>query len=173
VTEATTTAAERFVLRRAVADDAALLAYHRAAMWREMGRLPDYAWDDAVRDSEAWFARAVPDGTYVGWLAAPTGNPAEIVAGAGIVIRPIIPTVRPRGGRVISTGAPQGLVVNVFTERPWRRHGLGRLLMLRVIEEARALALSSLVLHASEDGRALYEAVGFVGTNEMRFSGEI
>ena len=160
-------------VRQAVAADAALLARHRAEMWREMGRLPDDVYPDARRDSEAWFARAIPAGTYVGWLAAPADRPREVVAGAGIVVRPIIPTVRPRAGRVISTDAPQGLVVNVFTERPWRRRGLGRLLMMRVIEGARALELSSLVLHASDDGRGLYEKVGFRQTNEMRFEGEL
>ena len=29
------------------------------------------------------------------------------------------------------------------------------------------------VLHASAEGRALYERLGFVATNEMRFSGSL
>jgi GNAT superfamily N-acetyltransferase len=60
-------------------------------------------------------------------------------------------------------------VLNVHTEPPWRRRGLARRLMLEVLSWARTEALDSLVLHAAPEGRSLYEALGFVATNEMRF----
>jgi GNAT superfamily N-acetyltransferase len=161
-----------FVVRRATGDDAGLLARHRAEMWREMGRLTDEVEPDVIRDAVAFFARAVPDGTFRGWLAAPAAHPDEIVAGAGFLLRPIIPTIRLRAGRAVSTTAPQALVVNVYTAPAWRRRGLGRLLMQHVLDGARAAGASSVVLHASDAGRPLYEGMGFVGTNEMRFSGE-
>jgi hypothetical protein len=37
-----------------------------------------------------------------------------------------------------------------------------------VIADAQATGLASLVLHASDAGRPLYERLGFVATNEMR-----
>jgi GNAT superfamily N-acetyltransferase len=166
-------AAAPFTIRAGVAADAALLARHRAEMWRDMGKLPDEVYPDVVRESAAYFARAVPAGEYHAWLASPADRPDEIVAGAGLMLRHSIPTIRRRGGRLESTTRPQGLVVNVFTERPWRRRGLARLLMTHVIAGARALDVSSLVLHASDEGRDLYAQLGFVPTNEMRFSGEL
>ena len=36
---------------------------------------------------------------------------------------------------------------------------------------AAAHGITSLVLHASRDARGLYEKLGFVPTNEMRFAG--
>jgi hypothetical protein len=33
--------------------------------------------------------------------------------------------------------------------------------------------VARLVLHASDDGRALYESLGFVATNEMRYAGAL
>jgi hypothetical protein len=45
--------------------------------------------------------------------------------------------------------------------------------MRHVLEWARAQRLDRLVLHASAEGRALYERLGFVATNEMRFSGSL
>lgn len=38
---------------------------------------------------------------------------------------------------------------------------------------AREARVSHLVLHASSEGRPLYEALGFVATNEMRYTGEL
>lgn len=40
-----------------------------------------------------------------------------------------------------------------------------------ILAWARETAVESLVLHASADGRALYERLGFAATNEMRFTG--
>ena len=63
------------------------------------------------------------------------------------------------------------IVLNVFTEPEWRRRGLAELLMRQVIAWAREERLDRLVLHASPQGRALYERLGFQGTDEMRFKG--
>ena len=41
--------------------------------------------------------------------------------------------------------------------------------MEHIIAWARAERLDRLVLHASDEGRALYERLGFIQTNEMRF----
>jgi hypothetical protein len=45
--------------------------------------------------------------------------------------------------------------------------------MHAVINWAREERLDRLVLHASEEGRALYERLGFAATNEMRFQGPL
>lgn len=103
-------------------------------------------------------------------MASPSSRPDEIVAGAGIQIRKLLPRPLPnRGG--IRLG-PEAIVLNVFTERPWRR-GIAELLMRRVIDWARSNGMARLVLHASSDGRPLYERLGFEQTNEMRFTGEL
>ena len=79
----------------------------------------------------------------------------------------------------VSTGADavgfgrQAIVLNVYTEPAFRRHGLARALMLDLLDWARSSGLDSLVLHATPDGRPLYEALGFAPTNEMRFMGEL
>jgi GNAT superfamily N-acetyltransferase len=46
------------------------------------------------------------------------------------------------------------------------------MLLQRIIEWARAERLDRLVLHASEEGRALYERFGFVTSNEMRLAAD-
>ena len=54
-----------------------------------------------------------------------------------------------------------------------RCRGLAETLMRRVIAWAGEAGVHTLVLHASEAGRPLYERLGFASTNEMRFTGTI
>jgi GNAT superfamily N-acetyltransferase len=158
-------------VRLATASDAPLLARHRAEMFRDMGELQDdhYATLAAAaeRDLGAWLAT----GDYVGFVASPSERPGEIVAGAGIQIRKLLPRPLP-GGAGIRLG-PEAIVVNVFTERAWRRRGIADQLMQHVIDWCRSHGIARLVLHASPDGRPLYERLGFESTNEMCYTGEL
>jgi hypothetical protein len=47
----------------------------------------------------------------------------------------------------------------------------GKILMNTIIAWSREQNLDGLVLHASDDGRALYEQLGFISTTEMRLGG--
>jgi GNAT superfamily N-acetyltransferase len=64
----------------------------------------------------------------------------------------------------------QGLVVNVYTEREWRRRGLGEMVMRAIIDWSKEHGVASLALHASDMGRPLYERLGFEPTNEMSYA---
>ena len=112
-------------------------------------------------------------GEYIGWLAIPTQNPDVIAGGAGVQLREVLPHPLSRANQW--NGIAEGrhaIILNVFTEPQWRHQGVAMLLLQRIIHWARAERLDRLVLHASEAGRPLYERLGFVGTNEMRFAGE-
>ncbi len=67
----------------------------------------------------------------------------------------------------------EGLVMNVYTAPAWRRRGIARRLMEEIIAWAKTAGIVRLVLHASDEGRPLYTALGFVPTNEMRYAGEL
>ena len=152
-------------IRRATAADAGVLARHRADMFRDMGQLPADLRDTLIEAARAYFATAVPDGRYVAWLAEVEG---EIVAGAGLQLRELLP--RPVAGGTRLVRGPQGLILNVFTEPAWRRRGVAAALMRELLRWCRANGIESLVLHASADGRPLYEKLGFTPTNEMRYA---
>jgi GNAT superfamily N-acetyltransferase len=90
-----------------------------------------------------------------------------------VIIRVVPPFPhRHEGGRIIIAEGRQGLIINVFTEPEWRRRGIAKLLMKEIIAWSHEKSLDDLVLHASDDGRALYEQLGFVLTNEMRLRGD-
>lgn len=162
---------ERFSIRLATPGDAAVLARHRVSMFRDMGDLPP----DQLESLETAARRVLKDwlaaGTYVGWVASAEHRPTEIIAGAGIQVRPLLP--RPRPGHPTIREGPEGIVLNVYTERAWRRRGVARALMEAAILWARSHGVARLVLHASPEGRPLYEAMGFEATNEMRYVGEL
>jgi GNAT superfamily N-acetyltransferase len=61
----------------------------------------------------------------------------------------------------------------MYVEPDYRRRGIARQLMNAILAWARDGRVARLVLHASQDGRHLYTAMGFVPTNEMQFSGPL
>jgi ribosomal protein S18 acetylase RimI-like enzyme len=162
-----------FSIRPATTADAAVIALHRARMFQDMGQLPPSVFDSLRAAAELALAGALTRGEYVGWLLTPEGEPGRVVAGAGVQLRDVLPHPVTVGEEVAVAAGRHGIVLNVYTEPAWRRRGLAELLMRHVLEWARAQRLDRLVLHASAEGRALYERLGFVATNEMRFSGSL
>jgi GNAT superfamily N-acetyltransferase len=156
-------------IRRATAADAGVLARHRAEMFRDMGDLPDGLHDTLVEASRAYFTQAIAEGGYIGWVAELDDPSREIVAGAGLQLRELLP--RPDGARQRLVRGPQALVLNVYTERAWRRGGVADALMRELLQWCRGNGIESVVLHASDEGRPLYEKLGFTPTNEMRYDG--
>jgi GNAT superfamily N-acetyltransferase len=177
-----------FTLRRLTPDDAGVAAQHRAAMFHEMGSLaaPDIA--PLIEATTAYLRVAITEGEYYGWLALPSdatsptpsaqgapdgagGGTESIAGGAGIQLRPLLPRPDPKGSGLL-TGR-QGLILNVYVQPRFRRQGLARQLVEAVLDWARTERLASVVLHASQAGRPLYEQLGFIATNEMRYDGEL
>ena len=156
-----------FRIRLASPDDAEVIGYHRARMFQDMGQIPVHLYESFQRRSQERVREMLISGEYVGWLAT-VGTPEKIIAGAGVQLRMVLP--HPATDKGFAEGS-QALIINVFTEPEWRRKGLGEKLLKEIIEWSREQRIDRLVLHASEDGRALYQRLGFVVTNEMRLQG--
>ena len=153
-------------IRLATLDDIAVITHHRVSMFRDMTELPLHLEPELAQASEAFFHASVATGEYVAWLAVANNEPERVVAGAGLWLRPMLPRPTP-------TGIIQGheaLVANVDTEPEWRRRGVAALLMRHVLDYTREHRLGRVLLHASDDGRPLYESLGFVPTSEMKLT---
>ncbi|HKP93863.1 MAG TPA: GNAT family N-acetyltransferase [Chthoniobacterales bacterium] len=166
-------AGAEFLIRRARLEDAAVIARHRAGMFHDMGEISGELLPDFVAASQAWTERALASGEYLGWLAAPKKDPGVVVAGAGVQLRQVPPHPCPPSRNGSFAKGRHAIVLNVFTEPAWRRRGAALRLMEEIVHWAREEKLDRLVLHASADGRALYERMGFIPTNEMRFGAEL
>src|SRR5437588_737875 len=84
-------ASEQFFVRRADAQDAAVIARHRARMFHDMGEISSETFDEFLAASQAWTERALDSGEYIGWLAFPKTEPGVIVSGAGVQLRQVPP----------------------------------------------------------------------------------
>ena len=156
-------------LRRATVAEAGVLAEQRMLMFRAMGRIRAEDEGALVDAATRYYRGALATEEYVGWVVV--GEDEKIVAGAGVQFRPLIPRPADRGAGV-AVGR-EGLVMNVYTDPAWRRRGIARRLMEEIIAWAKTVGIVRLVLHASDEGRPLYAALGFVPTNEMRYVGEL
>ena len=155
-------------VRPATVDDIAVLAHHRAAMFHDMGALPVHQMEALQRATASYLRDAMQRGEYLAWVAEQFAADRTIVGGAGVQLRSILP--RPRPGSDDLELGPEAIVLNVYVESSWRRRGIAESLMRAVLTELAARNIRRIVLHASDDGRRLYERLGFVPTNEMRLS---
>jgi GNAT superfamily N-acetyltransferase len=139
-------------------------------MFRDMNELPPETFDSFRVQSLETLRRMFAEKKYIGWLANPHDQSEKIVAGAGVAVREVAPHPMPDArGKIAIVGGRQAIIQNVYTEPEWRRRGLASLLIKRILNWTREHGIDSVVLHASDAGRAAYERLGFIATNEMRF----
>jgi len=161
-------ASDSFKIRRATLRDADVIAWHRARMFQDMADVSGDAFEILRTKSRTRLEQWLDSADYIGWLATPADKPETIVGGAGVQLQPILP--RPVDTSTIGEGR-QAIIVNVFTEPQWRRHGIASLLVKEIVTWSKDQRIDRLLLHASDEGRSLYEKSGFVASKEMRFSG--
>ena len=149
-----------FSIREATPDDTEVLVNHRLGMYRGMGTDPAVV-ATLQQPSREYFSRAVREGDYRGWLVQTSEG--RIVSGGGIVISAWPSNPRDPYPRRI-------MILNMYTEPEFRRRGLARMLMQKMIAWCREQGYKSVALHASDEGRPLYESLGFKPTNEMRLT---
>ncbi len=148
-----------FYLRRASTADVETLVAHRRAMFHDMGYNDEVALDDMSAKFRVWVLQRMNAEEYLAWLVyAPDGSAA---AGTGLWLMDWPP-------HMVGKGPRRGNILNVYTHERFRRRGLARELMEAVLLWCRENQVDTIILHASNDGRNLYQSMGFIATNEMR-----
>ena len=150
---------EEYYIRLAGLDDARAIVDHRRSMFRDMGRGDEARLAQMSAAFEPWLLRRMESGEYLAWMAVAADG--SIAGGAGLWLMDWPP-------HLLGSGARRGNIVNVYVRRESRRRGIARALMETALEWARANGVDCVILHASDEGRALYESLGFAPTNEMR-----
>ena len=74
----------QMAIRAATVSDISALVRQRRLMWWDMGRRDEAALDLMEAAAREYFVRAVPDGSYRGFLAVNADG--QIIGGGGIVI---------------------------------------------------------------------------------------
>ncbi len=148
-----------FILRDASTEDIPLLLRHRRLMFESMGFV-DQAINDAMDvETATYLSQAIPNGDYRGWVA--TTAKGVTVGGIGLILIQLAPSPRNLRGRC-------AYLLNLYVEPEYRKRGIARALVERTIAWTREQGIVEARLHASDQGRPLYEGIGFHQTNEMR-----
>ena len=120
----------------------------RISQLREEGATEDIDLRPALRD---YCRRHMADGPFAVWLALDAGR---IVGTGGMSIVEKPPWFGCPSGRL-------GLLSSMYTAPDYRRRGIGRELLTRVVEEARRQGCSAVHITASDMGVLLYTSFGF------------
>lgn len=121
----------------------------RITQLREEGATEDV---DLVPYLKDYYHKHMADGTFVSWLAL-DGEKIIGTSGMSFVEKP--PYFSCPSGKI-------GLLSSMFTNPDYRRMGIARELLHRVVEEARAYGCGCVQITASDMGVKLYSAYGFV-----------
>ncbi|MGN0602976.1 MAG: GNAT family N-acetyltransferase [Oscillospiraceae bacterium] len=116
---------------------------------REEGAKEEFDLRPALRD---YYERHLKDGTFVSWLAVDGG---EIIGTSGMSFVEKPPYFGCPTGRI-------GLLSSMFTAPEYRRMGIAKELLNRVVEEAKKYGCGTVQITASDMGVKLYTAYGFV-----------
>ncbi len=147
-------------IRVATTNDVPEILRQRRAMYEDM----DYRDADALAAmasiSAGYLIKALSDGSFRAWLAL-LANRA--VAGGAVV-------VSPWPAHPYDLDCRRATILNVYTYPENRRRGIARQIMQRMIDWCRREGFTHVSLHASADGRHLYESLGFEPSNEMRLT---
>jgi GNAT superfamily N-acetyltransferase len=149
---------DAFEIRKALVADIPEIARQRRLLLQLADGASDEALDDMVPRMEGYLATAMPAGYFHAWLAEKDG---AVVGGAAVVVHVHPPSTKEPMTR-------RAHILNVFIYPEHRRRGAGRRLMETAIEWCRAEGFRFADLHATDEGRPLYESLGFRPTNHMR-----
>lgn len=139
-------------------DDIDLICRHRESMFRDSGR-SEAVIAAMAAPFRAWLAPKLADGRYFGWAVRDDRD--RDVAGLGMMEIDWPPhPAHPLDDR-------RGYILNVYVEPEARRRGLARMLMAEAVAEGKRRGLSFMILHATDEGRPLYESLGWADTAEM------
>jgi GNAT superfamily N-acetyltransferase len=152
---------EDIVIREAQLQDVAEIVRQRRRMYEDMGESDAAALDAMQVSTSAFLETALPSSLFRGWLAETRAG--RVIAGGGMMIVPWL-------SRPADPEPRRAWILNVYTYPEYRRRGIARQLMQTMIEWCRRAGFQSVALHASDDGRPLYESLGFKQTEEMKLT---
>jgi GNAT superfamily N-acetyltransferase len=149
---------DRFTIRLATVEDIPTILAQRRAMFQDMGTTDPAALEAMKIHFRPWVRHKMEQGEFFTWLAE--DDRGRVAAGAGLWVQEWPPTPHYVMGR-------RGYVLNVYTHPDYRRRGLARRLMLTIEAWCQEHDLPIVTLHASADGRPLYDSLGYAAANFM------
>ena len=121
---------------------------------REEGAKEDIDLTPALKD---YYQRHMADGTFFSWIAL---DNEKIIGTSGMSIVEKPPYFGCPSGKI-------GLLSSMFTDKAYRRKGIAKELLSRVVNEAREKGCGTVQITASDMGVLLYSDFGFTKNNNF------
>lgn len=144
-----------YTIKRVATADIPAFIQLRGRMFTEVGF---EELDDLAEVSERYFAEAIPDGSFIGFIAQTDAG--EAVGSAGLSLYTMPPKPIQPDGRF-------GYISSMYVAEPHRGNGLAGRLLTALVDAANDQNLTWVTLHASEMGRPIYEKARFKTWKEM------
>lgn len=141
------------IIRQATQADIPALVSLRMGLFCEVGELSDPLADlDLWQATSAYFSTTQADDSARSWVAE-VGD--EVVASGtlALFVRPPYPG---------NLSGREAYLLNMYTLPAYRKQGIASALLDAMVSHACAEQLGKVWLHASDEGRPLYERIGFV-----------
>lgn len=137
------------IIRKATADDAKLLSEVRKLQLIDEGIDPNC---DIDSELSAFFKKWLESEDFIQLIAEEDG---KLLSTAAVIYYDLPPSFTNKIG-------VRGYVTNVYTAPEHRRKGLSKMLLTKLLDDARSRGIKKLWLGASKLGRPLYEKLGFL-----------
>lgn len=137
---------------RATEQDAAIMADYRAQFLIELlGPQKNETIQELIQRLEVYFRTAIHNHSYIGWLAK---DGDEVVSVGGMVTR-----MQP--GNFKNPSGRTGYIMNMYTVPAYRRRGICKNILDKLIETGKIMGITAFELHATKDGEPIYQKSGF------------
>ncbi len=146
------------LIRPATPNDLSEILRHRRGMYEAMGYTDANSLASMLSTSKPYLISALQNGSFRGWMALVDG---QVIGGGAILINPW-------PSHPYDLECRRATILNLYVDPGFRRRGIARQLMRTMIDWCRNEGFAAVYLHASNDGRPLYETLGFEPTTEMR-----
>jgi ribosomal protein S18 acetylase RimI-like enzyme len=142
----------RITLRKAELQDINILIEYRIRFLSETYGTPSPERIAYLKESlKDYFNRTLKDNSFISWIAEYEG---QSVGFSGLVIRHQPGNFEVPNGRT-------GYILNMYTMKNFRKKGICKSLLTKLIEEAKKLDLDRIELNATVDGESVYRQFGF------------
>ena len=139
-------------IRKAGVEDLEDLIRLRLALHRTTRGVQKLEGEETLAEANRrYLLRALPAGEFHAWVGVAGGR---VVASSGLVAFSRPPMLE-------TLACLEAYILNMYTEPEWRGRGIARALITEVVRFARELGVGRLLLHATAEGRPLYESMGF------------
>lgn len=151
--------------RKATINDLDDLVRLRIEFLKEVQKIEtrQYSEEELSTALREYLSKSIINDEFVAWLAI---SESEIIATSGLCFFQITPGFTLIDGKI-------AYILNIYTLPNWRGKGIGKQIFDHILQEAIGRGYKRISLHASDDGRPIYEKFGFRLTGdemELRLS---